>query len=102
MRGIQERSLLLKREGGKLPFLPTYLPTVVIIYLSIHPFIRPRSYTKRNFFLSRGFCGCFGFLSPLLRHLVDGLMRELFHRSPLVIIAVFFFFFFFIFIPLTT
>lgn len=42
MRGIRERSLLLKRERGEtIPFLPTYLPTVVIIYLSIHPSIRP-------------------------------------------------------------
>lgn len=97
MRGIRERSLLLKRERGeKFPFyLPIYPQSSSSVCPSIHPSIRPRSYTERNFFLPRGFCGCFGFLTPLLRHLVDRLMKELFHHSPLVIIVVF------IFIPLT-
>lgn len=102
MRGIRERSLLLKRErGGKIPFLPTYLPTVVIICLSIYPSIHPSSKLHREELLSVSrLLWLLWFLTPLLRHLVDRLMRELFHHSPLVIIAVFFFII--IFILLTT
>lgn len=69
MRGIRERSLLLKRErGGKFPFyLPTYLPTVVIIYLSIHPSIHPSSklHKEEPSFCLEAFVVAFVFSSPL-------------------------------------